>query len=227
MMTPAVVETIRSGLSAALPRWGMSSDATLAFLSHSENTTFLAEDPPGGQRLVLRVQRIGYHSPAEIMSELSWIAALIADEVIITPLPRPDRNGELLCSVPLNGTTRQVVAFEHMSGREPDPAASLPAWFRELGALTARLHGHSRSWKRSPAFLRKTWDFASPRDTFCKGLPICSPNASTVTVSQATGSASFMPICASQICWSTEQGSASSISTTAAFPGSSTISPQL
>lgn len=159
MMTPAVVETIRSGLSAALPRWGMSSDATLAFLSHSENTTFLAEDPLGGQRLVLRVQRIGYHSPAEIMSELSWIAALIADEVIITPRPRPDRNGQLLCSVPLNGTTRQVVAFEHMSGREPDPAASLPAWFRELGALTARLHGHSRSWTRSPAFLRKTWDF--------------------------------------------------------------------
>jgi Ser/Thr protein kinase RdoA (MazF antagonist) len=65
----------------------------------------------------------------------------------------------LLCSVPLNGSMRQVVAFEHMSGLEPDPAASLPAWFLKLGALTARLHAHSRSWKRSPAFQRKTWDF--------------------------------------------------------------------
>ena len=224
----------------------MSSDATLAFLSHSENTTFLAEDPLTGQRLVLRVQRIGYHSPAEIVSELSWITALITDEVIVTPRPRPDRDGQLLCSVPLNGTMRQVVAFEHMSGHEPDATASLPAWFLKLGALTARLHGHSRSWKRTPAFQRKTWDFDAmlgarplwgdwraglglrdPERHSCKGSPMRSPNASALMVSQAIGSAWFMPICASQICWSMEQGSASSISTTAAFPGSFTISPRL
>lgn len=159
MMTPAIIETIRSELSTALPRWGMSGDATLTFLSHSENTSFLAEDPLEGRRLVLRVQRSGYHRPAEIISELSWIAALIADEVIVTPRPQPDREDRLLCSVPLNGTTRQVVAFEYMSGSEPDSTASLPAWFLKLGALTARLHGHSRSWKRTPVFQRKTWDF--------------------------------------------------------------------
>jgi Ser/Thr protein kinase RdoA (MazF antagonist) len=159
MMTPAIIETMRRELGAALPRWGMSSRATLAFLSHSENTTFLADDPLAGQRLILRVQRIGYHSPAEIVSELSWITALITDEVIVTPRPRPDRDGQLLCSVPLNGSMRQVVAFEHMSGHEPDPAVSLPAWFLKLGALTARLHGHGRSWKRTPGFQRKTWDF--------------------------------------------------------------------
>jgi Ser/Thr protein kinase RdoA (MazF antagonist) len=159
MMTAAMIEAMRTELSAALPRWGMSGEATLAFLSHSENTTFLAEDPLKGQRLVLRVQRIGYHSPEEIVSELSWIAALITDEVIVTPRPLPDRDGLLLCSVPLNGTTRQVVAFAHMSGHEPDATASLPAWFLKLGALTARLHGHSRSWSKTPGFHRKAWDF--------------------------------------------------------------------
>lgn len=159
MMTPAIIETMQSELCAALPRWGMSVRATLAFLSHSENTTFLAEDPLSRQRLVLRVQRIGYHSPEEIVSELSWIAALIADEVIATPRPLPDRDGLLLCSVPLNGSMRQVVVFEHMSGLEPDPAASLPAWFLKLGTLTARLHDHSRSWTRTATFQRKTWDF--------------------------------------------------------------------
>ena len=138
-MTAAIIESIQSELSAALPRWGMSSQATLAFLSHSENTTFLAEDPRAGQRLVLRVQRIDYHSPAEIVSELAWIAALITDEVIVTPRPLPDRDGRLLCSVPLNGSMRQVVAFEHMSGHEPDATATLPTWFLKLGALTARL----------------------------------------------------------------------------------------
>jgi Ser/Thr protein kinase RdoA (MazF antagonist) len=168
MMTPAIIETIRSELSAALPRWGLSRDATLAFLSHSENTTFLAEDPLAGRRLVLRVQRIGYHSPAETASELSWIAALIADEVIATPRPLPDRDGGLLCSLPLNGSMRQVVAFEHMSGNEPDPSASLPTWFLKLGALTARLHGHSQSWNRPSSFQRKNWDF----DAMLGGRPL-------------------------------------------------------
>jgi len=105
------------------------------------------------------VQRIGYHASAEIVSELSWIAALIADEVIATPRPLPDRDRSLLCSVPLNGSMRQVVAFEYMSGQEPDESASLPIWFVKLGTLTARLHEHSRSWKRTPAFQRKIWDF--------------------------------------------------------------------
>jgi Ser/Thr protein kinase RdoA (MazF antagonist) len=142
-----------------LPRWNLSDRATLTFLSHSENTTFLAEDPLSGQRLVLRVQRIGYHSPAEIVSELSWIIALIADDVIATPRPLADREGLLLCPVRLNGSMQQVVAFEHMSGHEPDQSASLPSWFVKLGVLTAQLHRHSRSWPRPPDFQRKTWDF--------------------------------------------------------------------
>jgi Ser/Thr protein kinase RdoA (MazF antagonist) len=158
-MTPASIETMRAELAGALPRWGISARARLAFLSHSENTTFLAHDLWSGQRLVLRVHRIGYHSPAEIHSELSWIAALIADAVIVTPPPLLDRNGQLSCPLLLDGSVRQVVAFEHLSGHEPDQSASLTTWFRELGVLSARLHAHSRSWKRPAAFRRKTWDF--------------------------------------------------------------------
>ena len=159
MMTPAIIEAMQAHLGAALPRWGMATHATLAFLSHSENTTFLAEDPQSGRRLVLRVQRVGYHTPAEIVSELAWIDALIADAVIVTPRPVPDRDGQLLCPVPLNGSMRQVVAFEHMSGREPDPSDSLATWFHKLGAVSAQLHDHSRRWQRPAAFQRKMWDF--------------------------------------------------------------------
>jgi Ser/Thr protein kinase RdoA (MazF antagonist) len=153
------IESMQAELGSALPRWGMSPHATLTFVSHSENTTFLAHDPQSGQRLVLRVQRIGYHTPAEILSELSWISALIADGIIDTPRPLPDDNGLSLCPVQLNGLTRQVVAFEYMSGHEPDQSASLPAWFRKLGAISARLHQHSRHWQRPTAFQRKIWDF--------------------------------------------------------------------
>jgi len=153
------IENIQAELGSALPRWGMSPDAKLTFLSHSENTTFLARAPRSGQQLVLRVQRIGYHTPAEILSELSWISALIADAVIETPRPLPDRDGLLLCPVPLNGSMRQVVAFEYMSGEQPGESASLQGWFRKLGTLSARLHQHSRQWTRPAAFQRKTWNF--------------------------------------------------------------------
>jgi Ser/Thr protein kinase RdoA (MazF antagonist) len=159
MMTAPILETMQAELEGFLPHWGLSSQAKLAFLSHSENTTFLARDPLSAQQLVLRVHRIGYHAPAEIVSELVWINALIADDVVVTPRPVPDRDGVLLCPLLLNGTMRLVVAFEHMSGQEPDPSASLPAWFEKLGVLTARLHQHSRTWTRQPAFERKVWDF--------------------------------------------------------------------
>lgn len=159
MTIAPTIETIQSALASALGRWRFSPRASLDFLSQSENTTFLACDPASGQELVLRVQRIGYHTPAEILSELAWISALIADGVVDTPRPVPDREGNLLCKVPIRGLTRYVVAFERMSGHEPDQSVSLPAWFRKLGELTARLHSHSRRWPRARTFQRKTWDF--------------------------------------------------------------------
>ncbi len=76
MMTPSSIESMQTELGAALPLWGLSSRSTVSFLSHSENTTFLARDPASGRRLVLRVQRTGYHASVEIRSELAWIAPM-------------------------------------------------------------------------------------------------------------------------------------------------------
>jgi Ser/Thr protein kinase RdoA (MazF antagonist) len=84
---------------------------------------------------------------------------LLTDEAVDTPRPIPDREGNLLCEVPIGSLTRNVVAFERMSGHEPDQSTSLPPWFRRLGELTARLHSHSRRWPRARTFQRKTWDF--------------------------------------------------------------------
>jgi Ser/Thr protein kinase RdoA (MazF antagonist) len=158
-MTPDLIENMQTELAGSLPHWGLSSQSTLTFLSHSENTTFLALDPISGRKLVLRVQRTGYHSPAEIASELAWIDAVIAQDIVVTPRPVADRERRLLCPISLNGTIRQVVAFEFLSGREPDPSDDLVAWFGKLGAISARLHAHSRNWARPPNFQRKLWDF--------------------------------------------------------------------
>jgi Ser/Thr protein kinase RdoA (MazF antagonist) len=155
----ALIEDLRIDLAGAMPRWGFSPRAEMSLLSHSENTTFLAKDPGTGEELVLRVQRNGYHRPEEIRSELAWIAALIEDRVVATPRPVPSRDGTLLCALQLGGTARHVVAFERMTGHEPDPMKALTAWFRELGMINARLHRHAATWQRPAWFTRKTWDF--------------------------------------------------------------------
>ncbi|WP_246515045.1 phosphotransferase enzyme family protein [Bradyrhizobium diversitatis] len=150
---------MQTDLGAALPRWNLSSQSTISFLSHSENTTFLARDPASGRRLVLRVQRIGYHTSAEIRSELAWIDSLIAEDAVVTPRPVADGEARPLSQIVLNGSPRQIAAFEFLSGKEPDPSEDLVAWFGKLGAISARLHAHSRRWKRPPDFQRKVWDF--------------------------------------------------------------------
>jgi Ser/Thr protein kinase RdoA (MazF antagonist) len=159
MMTPSLIARMQTELGAALPLWDLSSQSTVSFLSHSENTTFLARDPASGRSLVLRVQRIGYHTAAEIKSELAWIDALIAEEIVVTPRPVADGEGRRLSPIVLNGSPRQIAAFEFLNGKEPDPSDDLVAWFGKLGAISARLHAHSRRWKRPPDFQRKVWDF--------------------------------------------------------------------
>src|SRR5271154_5034742 len=124
-------EALRSGLAAMAPRWGLSKSAELTFLSHSENTTFLASDASSGARLILRVHRIGYHTPEEIRSELEWIRALIDERVVDTPEPIPDCAGVFLRPIVGDGETRQVAAFAYMTGREPDQTDPLPIWFEK------------------------------------------------------------------------------------------------
>lgn len=149
---------LEHGLRSNLAAWGLPADVPLRLLTISENATYLAE-PPGGPRLVFRVHRPGYHSRAEILSELGWIGALRAGGVVDTPRPVPGLDGALLQSFHDGETERFAVAFDHVPGHEPDADADLPRWFRHLGAITARLHGHARSFAPPPGFARKIWDF--------------------------------------------------------------------
>lgn len=148
---------LTAGVQAALPRWGVGSDADLALLTVSENATYLIRD--GERRLILRVHRPNYHSETEIAGELAWIADLRVQAVVPTPRPVPTVDGALVVSFRDEADTRYVVAFEHMAGSEPNAGDDLPRWYRHLGAITARLHSHARAWKRPQGFQRKTWTF--------------------------------------------------------------------
>ena len=150
---------LEAGLRGAAPRWGASADAAISLLTISENATFKLEDAVSGTKLILRVHRPGYHTENQILSELAWIDALRRDGVVETPRPVPTLTGALLSEFSDGETKRHVVAFDFMSGTEPDAESERVKWYVKLGEINARLHAHSRAWKRPAGFDRKIWDF--------------------------------------------------------------------
>ena len=139
--------------------WGLSQDTEIALLNLSENATFRATDPNAAEPIILRLHRPAYHTLEEIESELVWIDALRREGVVDTPEPLTTRQGARIVSYQHGDDTRHVVGFAFMEGAEPDVSADLVDGFVELGAISARLHGHVGVWTRPARFARKTWDF--------------------------------------------------------------------
>jgi Ser/Thr protein kinase RdoA (MazF antagonist) len=140
----------------ALVAYGASPAAGVRLLNVSENATFLVDDPAGG-RCVLRVHRLGYHGQAAIESELAWMGALRAEAGIVTPRVLPAADGRRV----VQSGGRHCVRFEFLPGSEPAGAEGGPAaiaHFAELGAITARMHAHARTWRRPAWFTRFRWD---------------------------------------------------------------------
>jgi Ser/Thr protein kinase RdoA (MazF antagonist) len=140
--------------------YGADAAARLELISISENATFAVE-VPGQPRTVLRVHRPGYHSRLAIESELAWVGALRDDGVVSTPpVLRTRDGGTVAIGRHPDGEERHVVRFDWVDGAEP-AGARLVQDFRVLGALTARLHAHVRTWQRPAWFTRFRWDVES------------------------------------------------------------------
>jgi Ser/Thr protein kinase RdoA (MazF antagonist) len=145
---------------AALARYDVSPDATLTLLNISENATYRVDDPITGGCSVLRLHRPDYHSRDDIESELTWVEALRESGIVRTPTVLPAVDGSRIVEgVHGDGESRHAVRFSWVPGIEP-PEDRLVDDFAELGAITARLHLHARSWQRPPHFRRMTWDYA-------------------------------------------------------------------
>jgi Ser/Thr protein kinase RdoA (MazF antagonist) len=157
LYSDAFIETLRQGAQGLVGEWGLSPRTEVSLLTISENATFLADDPERPEKVILRVHRPGYHTRQEIESELDWIGDLRARHVVDTPEPLTVRGGGHIAAFDLNGAHREVVAFAFMSGEEPSPESDLADGFRKLGAISARLHDHTKGWTRPDGFVRKTW----------------------------------------------------------------------
>ncbi|MGC5010582.1 phosphotransferase enzyme family protein [Streptosporangium sp. DT93] len=150
-----VLERVHGAARAATAAYGMPG-AGITLINVSENATYRVDDPVTGRRSVLRVHRLGYHSTAEIASELAWLEALREQAGVRTPRVIPARDGSRVVTVP-GAEPRDCVMFEFLPGAEPPATRPLPA-FERLGALTARMHRHARGWSRPAAFTRFHWD---------------------------------------------------------------------
>ena len=92
-LTPAQQgERVATLARVALESWGLEA-RELTLLKYRENAVFrVAADD--GRRYAIRVHRAGYHSDAELRSELQWMQALLADGFDVPELI-PTRSGHL------------------------------------------------------------------------------------------------------------------------------------
>lgn len=143
----------------SLPAYGFSDRARTKMINLSENATYRVEDPDTGRAGILRVHRQDYHTREAIESELDWLTALRAGSDVATPLVVPTTAGDRVVTTAPRGVERHAVLFEVVRGAEPDESALGEADFETLGAITARLHEHARTWQRPDGFARFAWDW--------------------------------------------------------------------
>ena len=159
-----VLDRVTRCAQRALAAYGCHPGTEVRLLNVSENATYLVEDPDAG-RSVLRVHRLGYHSDAEIASELTWMDALRAEAGVRTPRVLAATDGRRVVTVTdeagmagrVGGEQRSCVRFEFLPGTEPvDDSIE---HFAELGEITARMHRHARQWARPADFTRFVWGY--------------------------------------------------------------------
>ncbi|HWO08189.1 MAG TPA: hypothetical protein VNN80_01875, partial [Polyangiaceae bacterium] len=158
-------ERVATLARAALESWGLEA-RELTLLKYRENAVFrVAADD--GRRYAIRVHRAGYHSDAELRSELQWMQALCADGFDVPELI-PTRRGHLfdVVSHPDIPEPRQVDLFGWIDGRQlgsveggvEGDVETLAGTFHTIGVLAARLHNQSSRWRPPPGFTRQAWD---------------------------------------------------------------------
>jgi Ser/Thr protein kinase RdoA (MazF antagonist) len=160
MIASRQLEILLEIAKKAVARYALPRVANLTMINLSENATYKVE-AVDGQCWALRIHREGYQSKVAIASELSWLMALREAGVVVTPKPVRGNDGEFIQVVEHAELRhpRFVVLSEWESGVEPSMTRDLIKPFEILGEQTARMHKHSRHWKRPVYFTRLTWDF--------------------------------------------------------------------
>lgn len=158
MSTPPPASLVARWAAAT---WDLPCDPGARLINLSENATYRLDDGQGRPCGALRLHRPGYQDPRAIASELAWVEAIGAGDLVRVPRPLPGRDGGLIQhwdGAP-DHAPRQAVLFAWETGVEPrEDAPDLRRHFVELGAVAARLHQQVAAWTPPADFTRQTWD---------------------------------------------------------------------
>ena len=104
---------------------------------------------------MLRVHRAD-RTPAQVLSELRWLAALRRDTELGVPEPVPTRSGDLLAIAATPGVPepRVCALFRWMPGRFFRKGLRA-THLERVGAFMARLHEHAATFPRPSGFTRE------------------------------------------------------------------------
>lgn len=147
----------------ALRHWNINP-SSMRLIKYRENAVFeIRED---SRRHALRTHRIGYHSDAELQSELHWMVAL-AQSGIETPTVIPTNAGELFVtheSPDLPGPV-QVDLFEWLDGEQLgsiedglSDASEAEKAYKTIGEIAAQVHNQASDWTLPEGYARHAWD---------------------------------------------------------------------
>lgn len=142
----------------AAAHWPQITGAPVLFMQR-ENIVFRVETTLGPH--ALRLHRPGYHSEAELQSELDLMAMLSRAGVLV-PRPMAARDGRLLVRVGDRHASLLSWLPGQPMGKRGQPLALRGAargdLFAAIGTQMARLHALTDAWTPPPGFTRQRWD---------------------------------------------------------------------
>ena len=149
---------------AALPQWDLQG-SELELIKYRENGVFRVTSP-AGERYALRIHRHGYHSDAELRSELQWMVALEDDGIFVPTLVQTNAGTPFaVVSCGQVPEARQVDLFHWVDGEQLGSVEegisdrdAVADNYHTIGALAARLHNQAVAWHTPEGFVRHAWD---------------------------------------------------------------------
>ncbi|MEZ5547084.1 MAG: phosphotransferase [Pseudomonadales bacterium] len=151
--------------SQALAYWGLEH-SELSFIKYRENAVFKLVTATG-KRYALRVHRAGYHTDAELHSELEWMRALNEYGIEVpTIVPTLDGNFFVLIKTDTIPEPRQIDLFQWVDGEpmgsvengQDNNPVKVRHIYHTIGQIAARLHNQATNWSLPDGFTRHTWD---------------------------------------------------------------------
>jgi Ser/Thr protein kinase RdoA (MazF antagonist) len=139
------VEALRPLALAAAADFGLEVHRMEVVL-HAYNTTFRV-DTADGRRTALRVGTNSKSTPANVLAQQAWQAAIAADTDVLVPRPLRTRAGEWFTGGQVPGIGRPVLvtAASWLDGDDAREEGGAE-WARALGRATATLHEHASGW---------------------------------------------------------------------------------